>query len=74
MIVTYSLVGTQPTLPVFIWGQTRFGFTPEINAIVTIIGTISIVLFVIATRVLERDIDPGAPPPDVAPTNGKAPA
>ena len=74
VIVTFFLVGTQPTLPVFIWAQTRFGFTPEINAVVTIIGAISITLIVVATRVLERDIDPGAPPPDAAPTNGTATA
>jgi ABC-type spermidine/putrescine transport system permease subunit II len=72
VIVTYFLVGTQPTLPVFIWGQTRFGFTPEINAIVTLIGAVSIMLIVVAARVLERDIDPGSPPPDAEPANGNA--
>ncbi len=60
VIVTFFLVGTQPTLPLFIWAQTRFGFTPEVNAIVTIIGVISIVLIVIATRVIEQQVDPYA--------------
>jgi ABC-type spermidine/putrescine transport system permease subunit II len=60
VIVTFFLVGTQPTLPLFIWAQTRFGFTPEVNAIVTIIGVISVVLIVIATRVIEQQVDPYA--------------
>lgn len=60
VIVTFFLVGTDPTLPLFIWAQTRFGFTPEVNAIVTVIGVISIVLIVIATRVIEQQVDPYA--------------
>jgi ABC-type spermidine/putrescine transport system permease subunit II len=60
VIVTFFLAGTQSTFPLFIWAQTRFGFTPEINAIVTIIGTLSVVLIVIATAVIERQIDPYA--------------
>jgi ABC-type spermidine/putrescine transport system permease subunit II len=75
VIVTFFLVGTQPTLPVFIWGQTRFGFTPEINAIVTIIGGISVVLIGIAAFVLEREIvEQGATSPDPAPATGTQPA
>lgn len=62
VIVTFFLVGTQPTLPVHIWAQTRFGFTPSINAVVTLIGTVSVVLIVVATRILERQIDPYAAP------------
>jgi len=60
VVITFFLVGTQQTLPLFIWSQTRFGFTPEINAIVTVIGAVSIVLIVIATRVIEREVDPFA--------------
>jgi ABC-type spermidine/putrescine transport system permease subunit II len=60
VIVTFFLVGTQPTLPLFIWAQTRFGFTPEVNAIVTVIGVVSIALIVIATRVIEQQVDPYA--------------
>jgi ABC-type spermidine/putrescine transport system permease subunit II len=54
-IVTFFLVGTRSTLPVFIWGQTRFGFTPEINATVTLIGAVSITVVVIAATLVERD-------------------
>jgi len=58
VIVTYFLVGNQATFPVYVWTQTRFGFTPEINAVVTLIASTSVVLIVIATRLLERDIEP----------------
>ena len=60
VIVTFFLAGTQPTFPLYIWAQTRFGFTPEINAIVTIIGTFSVILIVIATYVIGRQVDPYA--------------
>lgn len=43
VIVTLFLTGTEPTLPVYVWNQMRFGFTPTINAIFTLIGTVSVV-------------------------------
>jgi len=72
VIVTFFLVGTQPTLPLFIWAQTRFGFTPEVNAIVTIIGAISIVLIVVATRVIEQQVDPYAQGGRAGPGSGRS--
>lgn len=42
--VTYFLAGTQPTLPVYVWGLVRFGFTPEVNAAFTLIGGGSLIL------------------------------
>jgi ABC-type spermidine/putrescine transport system permease subunit II len=56
VVVTFFLAGTDQTLPLYIWSQTRFGFTPSINAIVTLIGLISIVLIVFATRTIERNV------------------
>jgi len=44
VIVTLFLTGTEPTLPVYVWNQMRFGFTPSINAIFTLIGLVSITL------------------------------
>ena len=41
VIVTLFLSGTEPTLPVFVWNQTRFGFTPSVNAIFTCIVVVS---------------------------------
>ncbi|BBY65538.1 ABC transporter permease [Mycolicibacterium helvum] len=42
--VSFFLAGTQPTLPVYVWGLLRFGFTPEVNAVFTLIGAFSLVL------------------------------
>lgn len=56
VIVTFFLTGEQPTLPVYIWNQVRFGFTPEINAVFTLIGVVSLVIVVIATRILRSDL------------------
>lgn len=61
VIVTFFLTGEQPTLPVYIWNQVRFGFTPEINAIFTIIGIGSLAIIVIASRILRSDLS-GAQP------------
>jgi ABC-type spermidine/putrescine transport system permease subunit II len=50
--VTFFLAGIQGTLPVYVWGLLRFGFTPEVNAAFTIIGGGSLLLIVIATALL----------------------
>lgn len=42
--VSFFLSGTQPTLPVHVWGLLRFGFTPEVNAVFTLIGAFSLLL------------------------------
>ena len=46
--VTFFIIGPENTLPLFIWSSLRQGFTPEINAISTIVvllGVVTIVLF-----------------------------
>ena len=50
--VTFFLAGTQGTLPVYVWGLLRFGFTPEVNAAFTLISGGSLVLIIIATGML----------------------
>ena len=52
IIVTFFLAGVDITLPVYVWNQLRFGFTPEINAIFTLIGVASIVLIIAGTTLL----------------------
>jgi ABC-type spermidine/putrescine transport system permease subunit II len=42
--VSFFLAGTEPTLPVYVWGLLRFGFTPEVNAVFTLIGAFSLLL------------------------------
>jgi spermidine/putrescine transport system permease protein len=56
IIVTFFLSGVQPTLPVHVWNQLRFGFTPSVNAIFTCIGVFSFVLVLLATRILSLDL------------------
>jgi ABC-type spermidine/putrescine transport system permease subunit II len=46
--VTFFLAGTQPTLPVYVWGLLRFGFTPEVNAAFTLIAGGSLLLIAVA--------------------------
>jgi spermidine/putrescine transport system permease protein len=48
VIITFFLVGEKLTLPMEIWTRIRFGFTPEINAIFTIIVFGSIILALVA--------------------------
>jgi len=50
--VTFFLAGIQGTLPVYVWGLLRFGFTPEVNAAFTLIGGGSLLLIFIATALL----------------------
>ena len=52
IIVTFFLAGVDITLPVYVWNQLRFGFTPEINAIFTLIGAVSIILIIAGTALL----------------------
>ncbi len=55
VVVSLFLTGTQPTLPVWVWNQMRFGFTPSVNAIFVCIGVFSIVLTVAARRFLQPE-------------------
>jgi ABC-type spermidine/putrescine transport system permease subunit II len=67
IIVTFFLAGPSPTLPVFVWNQIRFGFTPEINAIFSCIGVASFVIVVVATQILRRDLRRSATGPEAPP-------
>jgi spermidine/putrescine transport system permease protein len=53
VVVSLFLTGTQPTLPVWVWNQMRFGFTPSVNAIFVCIGVFSIGLTLVARHFLE---------------------
>lgn len=54
IVVTFFLAGVDVTLPVFVWNQLRFGFTPEVNAIFTVFGVVSVTLIILATKLLTR--------------------
>jgi spermidine/putrescine transport system permease protein len=52
--VTFFLNGVYSTLPVQIWGMTRNGFSPEVNAISSIVFLCSLVLIIISTKLNNR--------------------
>lgn len=52
--VTFFLNGVFTTLPIKIFAMTRNGFTPEINAICTLILVFSVVMVVISTMAQKR--------------------
>lgn len=54
--VTFFLIGRDNTLPLEIWGRLRRGITPEINAVSTLIFSVSVGLIVIWYRVRTRSI------------------
>jgi spermidine/putrescine transport system permease protein len=54
--VTFFLLGRDNTLPLEIWARLRRGITPEINAISTLIFTVSVILILIWYQVRARSI------------------
>ncbi|WP_029352361.1 ABC transporter permease subunit [Bosea sp. 117] len=54
VMVTLFLSGTSPTLPIWVWNQMRFGFTPSVNAIFTLVGVGSLLIILLCNRLLFR--------------------
>jgi spermidine/putrescine transport system permease protein len=54
VIVTFFVSGSDQTLPVHIWTLLRLGFSPSVNAILTIIALASVALVTFATLRLAR--------------------
>ncbi len=55
VVVTFFLTGRDNTLPIEIYARLRRGFTPEINAIATVIIAVSIVLVVVSQLVAREN-------------------
>jgi ABC-type spermidine/putrescine transport system permease subunit II len=51
-MIALLVTGTDSTLPVRLWGMMRLGFTPDINALVTLILAFTTALCLIAARTL----------------------
>ncbi len=49
-LITLLVTGTDSTLPIRLWAMMRLGFTPDINALVTIVLALTILLCVLAVR------------------------
>src|ERR671925_1030355 len=47
-IITYFLIGTQITLPIYIYTQIRYGITPEVNALASMLLAGSLLLLALA--------------------------
>jgi spermidine/putrescine transport system permease protein len=47
-VITYFLIGTQITLPIYIYTQIKFGITPEVNALASMLLAGSLLLLALA--------------------------
>ena len=54
VVVSVFLTGTQPTLPVWVWNQMRFGFTPSVNAVFVCIGVTTVCLVILSRRLITQ--------------------
>lgn len=52
VVVTLFLTGVEPTLPVWVWNQMRFGFSPIVNVIFTCIGAATLIVVLFARRLV----------------------
>jgi spermidine/putrescine transport system permease protein len=43
-MITFFVIGRQNTLPILIWSMLRRGFTPKMNAIVTVLFLSSLLI------------------------------
>ena len=56
-VITYFVVGQgASTLPIYVYGMIKFGSTPLVNALSTLILVVTFVI-VLATQLLSRDED-----------------
>jgi ABC-type spermidine/putrescine transport system permease subunit II len=53
-VITWFTVGSQPTLPTYIYTKIKFGVTPEVNAVATVMLVATLLIFGIASFVLAR--------------------
>jgi spermidine/putrescine transport system permease protein len=53
-VITWFTVGSQPTLPTYIYTKVKFGVTPEVNAVATLMLAATLLTFGIASVALGR--------------------
>ena len=53
-VITWFTVGNQPTLPTYIYTQIKFGVTPEVNAVATVMLVATLLIFAVASFILGR--------------------
>ena len=67
-VITWFTVGAQPTLPTYIYTQIKFGVTPEVNAVATVLLAVTLIVLGMAAVVLGGARRPDRSPP--SPTAG----
>jgi spermidine/putrescine transport system permease protein len=53
-VITYFTVGPQMTLPIYIYTQIKFGVTPEVNAVATVILVVTLTVFGVGSLLISR--------------------
>jgi spermidine/putrescine transport system permease protein len=53
-VISFFTIGPQLTLPIFIYTQIRFGVTPEVNAVATVILVVTLAAFGFGSVLLSR--------------------
>jgi spermidine/putrescine transport system permease protein len=53
-VISFFTIGPQLTLPIFIYTQIRFGVTPEVNAVATVILVVTLAAFAFGSVLLSR--------------------
>ncbi|MFW2227650.1 ABC transporter permease [Rhizobium ruizarguesonis] len=56
-LVTFFLVGGETTLPMRLWAMMRTGFTPEINALVSVVLCVTLLFAALAAMSLRESIE-----------------
>jgi spermidine/putrescine transport system permease protein len=51
VMVTLFLSGPSQTLPIWVFNQMRFGFTPSVNAVFTLLGAIALMSVILSQAV-----------------------
>ncbi len=53
-VITWFTIGNQPTLPTYIYTKIKFGVTPEVNAVATVMLVATLLIFAVASLILGR--------------------
>ena len=53
-VISYFTIGPQLTLPLYIYTQIKFGVTPEVNAVATVILVVTLSAFALGSLLLNR--------------------
>lgn len=55
VMVTLFLTGSEQTLPIWVFNQMRFGFTPVVNALFTLLAILCLAIVLVSTRIGRKE-------------------